>query len=45
LKGFGEGCFRYGGFLLNRLARIYPLHLATLAAMGGPAVIGQPGWA
>jgi len=41
LKGFGEGRFRYGGFLLNRLARIYPLPLATLAAMGGLAVIGR----
>ncbi len=23
--GFGEGRFRYGSFLLNRLARVYPL--------------------
>ena len=29
-----DGRFRYGGFLWNRLARIYPLHLATLAGMG-----------
>lgn len=26
--------FSYGNFLWNRLARVYPLHLATLAAMG-----------
>ncbi len=31
---WGEGRFRYGSFLWARLARIYPLHLATLAAMG-----------
>ena len=41
LKSFGEGRFRYGGFLGARLARIYPLHLATLAAMGGLAVAGS----
>jgi peptidoglycan/LPS O-acetylase OafA/YrhL len=29
-----EGRFRYGGFLWARLARVYPLHLATLAGMG-----------
>ncbi len=28
------GRFRYGAFLWARLARVYPLHLATLAAMG-----------
>lgn len=33
LKGFGEGRFGYGGFLWNRLARVYPLHLATLLGM------------
>jgi len=33
LSAFGEGRFRYGDFLWNRLARVYPLHLATLAAM------------
>ncbi len=38
LKGFGEGRFAYGGFIGNRLARVYPLHLATLAAMAGLAV-------
>ncbi len=38
------GRFRYGGFLWARLARIYPLHLATLVAMGamaaGAALVG-----
>jgi peptidoglycan/LPS O-acetylase OafA/YrhL len=34
LQAFGDGRFRYGGFLWARLARIYPLHLATLAAVG-----------
>ncbi|WP_374659087.1 acyltransferase family protein [Phenylobacterium sp.] len=28
-----EGRFRYGSFLWNRLARVYPLHLATLVGM------------
>ena len=32
-----EGRFRYGPYLWARLARIYPLHLATLLAMGGLA--------
>src|SRR5262245_26486696 len=27
------GRFGYGGFLKNRIARIYPMHLAALAAM------------
>lgn len=34
LTGFGEGRFDYAGFLWARLARIYPLHLATLAGLG-----------
>jgi peptidoglycan/LPS O-acetylase OafA/YrhL len=34
LPSFGEGRFHYGGFLWTRLARIYPVHLVTLAAMG-----------
>jgi peptidoglycan/LPS O-acetylase OafA/YrhL len=34
LQGFGQGKFRYGGFLWNRLARVYPLHLVTLAGVG-----------
>ena len=33
LTAFGEGRFRYGDFLWNRLARVYPLHLATLLGM------------
>jgi len=28
------GRFRYGSFLWNRLARVYPLHLATLLGVG-----------
>ncbi len=28
-----DGRFGYGGFLKNRLARVYPMHLAALAAM------------
>jgi peptidoglycan/LPS O-acetylase OafA/YrhL len=32
-----EGRFRYGSFLWARIARIYPLHLVTLAAV---AVMG-----
>lgn len=42
LSGFGGGRFRYGDFLWNRLARVYPLHLATLVGlglMGGAATI------
>jgi peptidoglycan/LPS O-acetylase OafA/YrhL len=34
LQGFGEGRFRYGGFLWARIARVYPLHLAVLAGVG-----------
>ena len=34
LQGFGQGKFRYGDFLWNRLARVYPLHLATLLGVG-----------
>jgi len=34
LPGFAAGRFRYGAFLQARLARIYPLHLATLAGVG-----------
>jgi len=30
----GQRRFRYGGFLWNRLARVYPLHLFTLAGVG-----------
>jgi peptidoglycan/LPS O-acetylase OafA/YrhL len=34
LAGFGAGRFHYGRFLWARLARIYPMHLATLAGVG-----------
>jgi len=38
------GRFGYGGFLKNRLARVYPMHLAALAAMlvlfAGAAILG-----
>lgn len=40
LRGFGEGRFRYGDFLWNRLARVYPLHLATLVGVGAMAIAG-----
>ncbi len=33
LTSLEEGRFGYGGFLKNRLARVYPMHLAALAAM------------
>ncbi len=42
LAGFGEGRFKYGAFLWARLARIYPLHIATLVGvglMGGAALL------
>jgi peptidoglycan/LPS O-acetylase OafA/YrhL len=42
LEGAGEGRFRYGSFLWARLARVYPLHLATLLGvglMGGAALL------
>lgn len=39
LRGFGEGRFTYGSFLWNRLARVYPLHLATLAAFAGLGLV------
>ena len=34
LESFGEGGFSYRGFLWARIARIYPLHIATLVAVG-----------
>jgi len=38
------GRFGYGGFLKNRIARVYPMHLAALAAMivlfAGASVLG-----
>ena len=33
LAAAGEGRLKYGAFLWNRLARVYPLHLATLFGM------------
>ena len=33
LTSLEDGRFGYGGFLKNRLARVYPMHLAALAAM------------
>jgi peptidoglycan/LPS O-acetylase OafA/YrhL len=45
LSQAGEGRFRYGSFLWNRLARVYPLHLFTLAilmALGiGAGLVGM----
>lgn len=41
-----EGRFAYGGFLWARLARVYPLHLATLVGMGVlAAAAGAAGFA
>lgn len=37
LQAAGEGRFKYGGFLWARLARVYPLHLATLLGVGALA--------
>src|SRR5579862_660023 len=34
LPSFEAGRFKYGDFLWARIARIYPLHIATLVAMG-----------
>ena len=34
MEAFGERRFRYRNFLWARLARIYPVHLATLAGLG-----------
>jgi len=33
LTSLEDGRFGYGGFLKNRIARVYPMHLAALAAM------------
>jgi peptidoglycan/LPS O-acetylase OafA/YrhL len=38
LDQVGDGRFRYGGFLWARLARVYPLHLATLIGVGAMAI-------
>ncbi len=46
LEGFGSGRGGYGSFLWARVARIYPTHLFTLAAMGAmglaAAAMGRP---
>jgi peptidoglycan/LPS O-acetylase OafA/YrhL len=39
LPAFEQGRFKYGDFLWARIARIYPLHLATLVAMGVMAAV------
>lgn len=41
LDSVGDGGFRYFGFLWARLARVYPLHLATLAGVGIMALAAQ----
>jgi peptidoglycan/LPS O-acetylase OafA/YrhL len=41
LASVAEGGFRYGSFLWARLARIYPLHLATLAAVAVMALTAR----
>jgi peptidoglycan/LPS O-acetylase OafA/YrhL len=38
LDSVADGAFRYGEFLWARLARIYPLHLATLLGIGAMAL-------
>ena len=34
LAGFEDGRFKYGDFLWARLARVYPMHIATLIGIG-----------
>lgn len=41
LDSVGERRFRYSGFLWARLARVYPLHLATLAGVGAMALAAE----
>ncbi|HEY2658486.1 MAG TPA: acyltransferase [Caulobacteraceae bacterium] len=38
LGALGRGDFRYSSFLKARLARVYPLHLASLTAIGAMAL-------
>jgi peptidoglycan/LPS O-acetylase OafA/YrhL len=45
LTSLEGGGFGYGGFLKNRIARVYPMHLAALGAMlvlfaGATAILG-----
>ena len=46
LPALEAGSYRYGSFVWARLARVYPLHLATLMAVGvmgaGAALTGRP---
>ena len=45
LPSYEAGRFRYGDFIWARLARIYPMHLATLVAIGLMAVAATAaGW-
>ena len=37
LAAVGEKRFSYRGFLWARIARVYPLHIATLIGVGAPA--------
>jgi len=41
LDSVGEGGFRYFSFLWARLARVYPLHLASLAGVGAMALAAE----
>ncbi|MGH1557375.1 acyltransferase family protein [Caulobacter segnis] len=43
MTAWAEGRFRYGSFLWARLARLYPVHLLTLAATIGLWALGR--WA
>jgi peptidoglycan/LPS O-acetylase OafA/YrhL len=38
LQNFGEARFRYGDFIWARIARVYPLHLATLLGVAALAI-------
>ncbi len=41
LDQVADGGFRYGGFLWARLARVYPLHLASLIGVGVMALAAE----
>ncbi|MBA4805083.1 MAG: acyltransferase [Brevundimonas sp.] len=43
LEQAGSRRFSYGGFLWARIARVYPLHLVTLAAMAGLGLAATAG--
>ena len=36
-----DGRFRHGAFLIRRLARLWPLHMFTLCAMGAVVIVGR----